>query len=153
MICHQGSARASPRLRQALPAAKGLSPHAEKHAFHPDLPPKATRDPRAPTPRDLCPPGGHGHRHPLAALSSQRWDFGKTPEHSASTPPAAPALGRRPRREQTAQMSRAARQAPAAAERGSCPASTAIPEPSPKACQDASRPASSRRRTHRGWWI
>lgn len=144
MICHQGSARASPRLRQALPAAKGLFPHTEERAFHSALvPPKATRDPSAPTPRGLCPlpapghpPGGYSHRRPLPREEPPRYDhpsvgYWENTEHSASTPPEAPGLGRRPRSrwEQTAQMSRAARQAPAAAARASCPVSKAVPEP------------------------
>lgn len=110
MICHQGSARASPRLRQALPAAKGLTPYTEECAFHPALVPlKATRDPGAPTPRGLCslpapghPPGGHGHRQPLPREEPPRYDhpsvgYWENTEHSASTPPEAPGLGRRPR--------------------------------------------------------
>lgn len=138
MICHQGSARASPRLRQALPAAKGLSPRTQGHAFHPDThPQKAHMEPQLTHPTGSVPPSSSGAAPPEGTATSPppRSDqpsvgYWENTEHSASTPPGAPRLARRPRTrwEQRAQMSRAARQAPAAAARSSCPVSKAIPE-------------------------
>lgn len=134
MICHQGSARASPRLRQLCQQPK-VSPHTQRNAFHLAPYPKKPHGAPEHPPHGVCspaagqPPGGHCHRHPLAGLLSRAWDIGKTP---SIPPPPRQKLrlwegGPRTGWEQTAQMSRAARQAPAAAVRGCCPVSKATP--------------------------
>lgn len=117
---------------------RSLPPRGRTRVSSSQPPPKATRDPSTPTPQVLCPSTAPGQppRRALPPPPPPRCDhpsvgYWENIEHSASTPPPAPGLGRRPRTrwEQTAQMSRAARQAPAAAARGSCPVSKAIPKP------------------------
>lgn len=135
MICHQGSARASPRLQQLCQQPK-VSPHTQRNAFHPAPYPKNPHGTPMHPPHGVCapgagqPPGGRCHPHPLAGQLSQAWDIGKTP--SIPSPPRQKLRvwegGPRSGWEQAAQMSRAARQAPAAAARGSCPVPKAIPE-------------------------
>lgn len=106
---------------------RSLPPHRETLFIHPP-PPKIHTGVCAPISTG-APLGGHGtgsRQGHLPGVISQAWDIGKTP----SIPPP-PGSGKEAEDgcEQTAQMSRAARQAPAAAARSSCPASKAIPEP------------------------
>lgn len=110
---------------------RSLPPHGGTRFSSSHLPPKATRDPTgvcAPrqyrgTPSEGTAP--RSRRGYLPGVISQAWDIGKTP--SIPPPPRLREGGRASLG--TAQMSRAARQAPAAAARSSCPASKAIPEP------------------------
>lgn len=163
MICHQGSARASPRLRQALPAAKGLSPRADAHAFRPASHPQKPHGTPAHPPHRFCaprqhrgsPPGGHCHRHLLPGVITQAWDIGKT----SSIPPP-PRHQRRVwegGRGLAGNRQRRCRGLPDKPRQPRHEAPALFPKRfrsrESKACQDASRPASSRSRTHRGWCI
>lgn len=85
----------------ALPAAKGLSPHTEERFSSSPLPQKPTRDPHAPTPRGLCPRSRAAPRRALPPSPPRRSaqpsvGYWENTEHSVSTPPEAPGLGRRP---------------------------------------------------------
>lgn len=116
---------------------RSLPPHIGTRFSPRHPPPKGTHGTPAHPPHGLCAPSSSGAAPPEGTATSPppRSDqpsvgYWENTEHSASTPPGAPRLARRPRTrwEQRAQMSRAARQAPAAAARSSCPVSKAIPE-------------------------
>lgn len=101
MICHQGSARASPRFQQLCRQPK-VSPHTQRNAFHPaPYAKKPHGTPSTPSPRGLRPSSRAAPRRALPPSPPRRsaqpsvgsWE---NTEHSVCAPPEAPGLGRRP---------------------------------------------------------
>lgn len=142
----------------ALPAAKGLSPHTEERFSSSPLRQKATRDPQHALPTGSAPqqqgspPEGTATVTPSQVCSAKRGILGKhrafrlrPARSSRSGKEARGAAGSRQRRCRGL-PDKPRLEAPA-------PLPKRFPSSEPKACQDASRPASSRRGTHRGRWI
>lgn len=168
MICHQGSARASQRLRQGSFQQPKVSPPPAKHTcFIQPSTPKAIphRRVRVSSAGGGSPPGGHCCSLAFAASWFDHPGVGYSgdTEHPTCTPstqPPAPTQGlRRSPRTHSVQTSAdvaglpeepqhlpAQHEAPALFAKRFCSRAT-------EACRNASGPVSSHSKTHQGWHI